>query len=231
MATQYAFGSIVTNGLVLALNAADKNSYPGSGTTWTDMSGNGNNGTLTNSPTFSSANGGSIVFDGVDDYVSIPNTVSIRPPNTSSWNFWVYPTSLSGYRCIFGNFGTTQAYIAFHLSISTINLRIEAADNNGYPGTGGWVDSTTNITVPLNTYTNVSITYNGSNFSCYKNGSFSDSVAYIGGLGTNTQAFNIGAFWAGSWNGNIASAQIYNKVLSASEIAQNYNAQKSRFGL
>ncbi len=68
MATQFAFGKIVTDGLVLALDAADRNSYPGSGTTWTDLSINKSNSTLTNSPIFNSSNGGSIVFDGVDDY-------------------------------------------------------------------------------------------------------------------------------------------------------------------
>jgi hypothetical protein len=63
MATQYAFGQIVTNGLVLSLDAADKNSYPGSGTVWSDLSGNNNNNTLVATPTFSSANGGSLVFN------------------------------------------------------------------------------------------------------------------------------------------------------------------------
>jgi len=66
---------IVENGLVLYLDAANRRSYPGSGTTWFDLSGNGNNGTLTNGPTFDSANGGSISFDGVNDYVTTPLTL------------------------------------------------------------------------------------------------------------------------------------------------------------
>jgi hypothetical protein len=61
---------IVDSGLVLALDAADRNSYPGSGTTWTDLTGRGNTGTLTNGPTYSSANGGSLSFDGTDDSVN-----------------------------------------------------------------------------------------------------------------------------------------------------------------
>ena len=61
---------IVTDGLVFCVDAGDKMSYPGAGTTWTDLSKNRNNGTLTNGPTFDSANGGSIVFDGTDDYVN-----------------------------------------------------------------------------------------------------------------------------------------------------------------
>ena len=62
--------NIVTDVLVLCLDAANRRSYPGSGNSWLDLSGNGNNGTLTNGPTYSSANGGSLVFDGVDDYVN-----------------------------------------------------------------------------------------------------------------------------------------------------------------
>ena len=77
MATQYANGKIVTDGLVLSLNAADRNSYPGSGTTWTDTSGNGNNGTLTNGPTFNSGNGGYIQFDGTNDRVDIADANSL----------------------------------------------------------------------------------------------------------------------------------------------------------
>ena len=67
---------IVTDGLVLCLDAANKKSYSGSGTTWTDRSGNGNNGTLVNGPTFDSGNGGSIDFDGVDDNVNLGNDSS-----------------------------------------------------------------------------------------------------------------------------------------------------------
>ena len=74
---------IVSNGLVLALDAADKNSYPGSGITWRDVSGNNNNGTLTNGPTFDSSNGGSIVFDGTNDFVT-GSIGSINAPFTFS---------------------------------------------------------------------------------------------------------------------------------------------------
>jgi hypothetical protein len=82
MATQFANGKIVTNGLVLCLDAADRTSYLGSGTTWFDLAGS-NNGTLTNGPTFNSTNGGSIVFDGVDDYAVSNNFTSIA---TSIWS-------------------------------------------------------------------------------------------------------------------------------------------------
>ena len=80
--------SIVTSGLVLNLDAANMKSYPRSGTTWRDLSGLGNNGTLTNGPTFNSQNGGSIVFDGVDDYASINNTIGNFGTSDFTINFF-----------------------------------------------------------------------------------------------------------------------------------------------
>jgi hypothetical protein len=98
------YGGIVTNGLVLALDAAKKDSYPGSGTLWRDISGNGNNGTLTNGPTFNSGNGGSIVFDGVNDYVQYET--SLDPYISGNRDFtielWVYKNT-SGDGMIFSS--------------------------------------------------------------------------------------------------------------------------------
>ena len=88
MATKYS-PKIITNGLVLSLDAANNKSYPRSGTTWSDLSGNSNTGTLTNGPTFSSANGGSIVFDGVDDYISGTNNSSLQLLNDLTIGAWV----------------------------------------------------------------------------------------------------------------------------------------------
>jgi len=76
---------IVTDGLVLALDAGNTKSYPGSGTTWTDLSGNGNTGTLTNGPTFDSANGGSIVFDGTNDYVQVTGSITVTSATFITW--------------------------------------------------------------------------------------------------------------------------------------------------
>jgi hypothetical protein len=88
--------SINEEGLVLALDAADRNSYIGSGTSWKDLSGNSYNGTLTNGPTFSAANGGVIVFDGVDDYVAGGNLGSFYSQGTIS--YWMYSTAVENYR-------------------------------------------------------------------------------------------------------------------------------------
>ena len=111
----YRGPKIVTNGLVLYLDAANKKSYPGTGTTWTDLSGLGNNGTLTNGPTFNSANGGSIVFDGVDDYVSVANNSSLNA-STQTVSVWYYAQtiSLSRSATILGKHDTAGSYNGYN---------------------------------------------------------------------------------------------------------------------
>jgi hypothetical protein len=99
MATQYTFGKIVTDGLVLALDAADRNSYVGGSTVWNDVSGNNYTGSLVNGPTFSN---NSIVFDGVDDYVDCG--LSTFQPTQITLSVWVSRTALfSGGIIIRGN--------------------------------------------------------------------------------------------------------------------------------
>ena len=216
MATQYAFGKIVTDGLVLALNAADPNSYPGSGTTWRDMSGNGNNGTLTNGPTFNSGNGGSIVFDGVDDYV----TGSFNQnPTQFTINVWV-------------NLITNN----------TVGAGIVSTNGTGETGTsfifiqmGGGVkpfqfNTVANTVAPtLNTWYMVTGVQTATQQSLYINNSLINTSTASGSLGTN---YVVSRRWDGLYlNARIGSVQIYNRALTQAEITQNYNAQKSRFGL
>jgi len=76
---------IITSGCVLSLDAADKLSYKGSGTSWYDLSGNNTTATLTNGPTFNAANMGSIVFDGTDDKVTISNEFIFH-----LWSFTIF---------------------------------------------------------------------------------------------------------------------------------------------
>ena len=92
---------IVTDGLVFCVDAGDKMSYPGAGTTWTDLSKNRNNGTLTNGPTFNSANGGSISLDGSNDYISV-GSFNEDSSQDLSVMVWVYPIALDGG--IFGGY-------------------------------------------------------------------------------------------------------------------------------
>ena len=221
-----AFGNgpkIVTNGLVLLLDAADKNSYPGSGTTWTDISGNGNNGTLTNGPTFNSANGGSIVFDGIDDYSTIPSSPSWAIGTNGTLEMVIYRAAsiTTNHRlwCVTNNSSNLDAYL----------------DNatGGVYMHGGVIG--TNAQPPLNQYLHVLVTYNSGTIAMYYNGiSQTLSGTSTGYNITGTGTLFIAQFYAGGsyyFNGRIPSFKIYNRALSATEILQNYNATKSRFGL
>ena len=222
MATQYANGKIVTNGLVLCLNAVDKNSYPGSGTTWTDVAGT-NNGTLTNGPTFSSANGGSIVFDGTNDYVQTAYSTTL---NDFSICAWFKNTSSTGY-----------ARIADKNYSSGFWLGQNGAITNQW---GGGVRQTSGynfITLSNNVWHFIAMTRTGTTLIVYGDGITNTNTTTCGTGALDTTALSLGATindGAGQrdwFTGNISNVQIYNRVLSSTEILQNYNAQKSRFNL
>ena len=88
MSTSFAFTPIVTDGLILYLDAANTKSYISGSTDWYDLTTYNNDGTLTNGPTFSSTNGGSIVFDGVNDYVQVNNSDILNPTQTITLSVW-----------------------------------------------------------------------------------------------------------------------------------------------
>jgi len=226
MATQYANGKIVTDGLVLCLNAADKNSYPGSGTTWTDISGNGYNGTLTNGPTFNSGNGGAIVFDGTDDY-SIGNT-TLNINTNLTINAFIYPTS---YPSGGGGGGFIVSNIGYYLELKNTGVLRSYFYGLSSPG---YHDGLT--TIDLNKWSYVTLIRDGSanTITTYINTVLDRNITGItGNINNGIQNYQVGGYQGGSYSyvGRIASVQIYNRTLNIPEITQNYNAQKSRFGL
>ena len=225
---------IVTNGLVLALDAANNKSYPGSGTTWSDLSGNNNTGTLTNGPTFSSANGGSIVFDGTNDYVGFTYNSIFNPPSNISVSLWGRLTV-----------NNTSIRTLIELSVSTDELYFIywrgdlspkrwwyglRQSNNTYVET-----NSTSTDFSINTWYNLALVADSSTglFSFYINGILDNSIAYNGTLKQTASSLSIGADAGASRRyliGNISNTLIYNRALTAAEVLQNYNATKSRFG-
>ena len=240
MATQYANGQIVTNGLVLALNAADRNSYVSGSTTWNDISGNNNSGSLVNGPTFNSGSGGSIVFDGTNDYVSSPYLPSGTNPFT--YNVWIYLSqNING---IFG--GTNKgAYLFLGSAIGVMEITLLTDTNTAGPpdklglsryagGTTGTCFITVTGLIQIQKWYNISITHTGTSQVVYLNGvqigTGNVSTNFVSGtsrIGGNIMDSSYSGYLAGS----IASTYLYNRALSAQEILQNYNAQKSRFNL
>jgi len=213
---------IVTDGLVMYLDAANTKSYVSGSTVWNDISRGGNNGTLINGPTFNSANSGSIVWDGTNDYYDTgktPAQLGIYDANYTM-EAWVYPTILTNDRTMFGG-GTNTLRQNLHLVFR--NSQIYQGHYGSDFGAG---------TVTVNNWYQIVYTYNVANGACQI---FKNSVSQ----GTGTISSFIGttniliARWSGTnyFQGNGSIYRIYNRVLSPTEVLQNYNATKSRFGL
>jgi hypothetical protein len=211
---------IVTDGLVLALDAGNVKSYPGSGTTWLDKSGRGNNGTLINGPTFSSANLGSIVFDGTNDYVDWGNKFSSTQGTIGIW----FKTTNAGssFRALINKSEEWGLFLQDNILI-TYDWGNAAARSTGLNlATGNWYHVMMTFTTTTGTPSNNAIIYlNGSSIL----------TTTVKQSRTNFN-FQIGAQnGSQNLNGSIASGFVYNRALTPSEILQNYNATKGRFGL
>lgn len=226
--------SIVTDGLVLALDAANHKSYPGSGTVWRDLSGNLNSGSLVNSPTFSSENGGLIQFDGTSDYISISDssTLDITGPISMEILFKTVSESVTERLIIKEVTGGSYGY-GYQLARYSTD-RMLATYNNG--STRIFLYSNYKASDFFSNYTHVVYAYNGSN----------SQKMWINGVDESGQNQFISDFTAGSTagtdlnlmrrsseyaEGDVAFVRLYNRGLTAEEVQQNYNATKSRFGL
>jgi hypothetical protein len=189
---------------------------------WTDLSGNSNTGTLTNGPTYSSANGGSVSFDGTDEYATVPSNSGWAFGGNGTVEQWVYVAGNSGgndrFWCVNNNSTSLDAYLN------------GASYNIGFHG--GVVLTTT--TIPQNTWVHFVVVYTSGTIKVYFN-------TIEQGLTGTTTGYNItsnGTLYIGRYitapyelNGRIASMKIYNRALTASEIQQNFNALRGRFGI
>lgn len=224
----YAFQpvSYVTNGLLLALDAGNPASYPGTGTAWTDLSGRGKTCTLVNGPTYSSADGGSIIFDGSNDYVSVSGTETMVSASVCVWGK-TNGTPGNNVGIVFNRAGTAT---------DTGGLTTWTGAQLQY----GWNDNNSQnagivLNMTINTWQMWSFTHTPSgtnNRKVYVNTTVSQ--------GTNNSlsnmtwsALRIGTDGDGgrNFNGNIAVVLWYNRELSAAEITQNYEAFRGRFGV
>lgn len=222
--------NIVTDGLVLYLDAANTKSYPGSGTVWYDLSGNSNNGILTNSPTFNSNNNGNFIFDGVNDYISLAYNSSFNIRN--GLTFHVILKRNSNYN---------QLSDCFILSRPP-SWYFYDAYNSGYIQGDVFIDGVrrgacTTILPYDNQWYTINYTYNGFTGLAvmYKNGINVNSVQ-LTGLSNYLIDYSSSNFINIFYNTvgrsyYVANLILYNRALSPEEILQNYNATKSRFNL
>lgn len=230
MSTSYN-PKIVTDGLVLALDAANKKSYPGSGITWVDLSGNNNSGSLTNGPTFDTANGGTIVFAGDDDNINCGNNVSLRFSSQFSYSVWFNTTNLTGFKAILThrNSGITSVVTNMYTSASTLYAEVKN-DSRSYNKS-----IFSPFSVSTNTWYNYCLTVSSTQVVIYLNGvSYVADTTSAGPFTNFDTPVLIGRHFTEAsqyFSGKIANVQIYNRALSAQEILQNFNAARSRFGV
>jgi hypothetical protein len=237
MATFYS-PNVVTDGLTVCLDAANARSYPGSGTSWYDLSGNGKTGTLVNGPTFDGGNGGSIVFDGTNDtvntsYVMINGTDAATPitisffinPDatqnaTTNGPVWIGSAYYSGFGMRFGG-SSYQIWLRMTSGTYTDTLPLTAGVfQHVVLIWGGVNDSKMYSYINGNLNSERSISYSAFNQSLTSY-PFRFGQPYTSGGNTAT----------GYFKGKIAQMMLYNRALSAAEVSQNFNALRRRFGV
>lgn len=227
MATQYAFGKIVTDGLVLALNAADPNSYVSGSSIWNDLSGNNLTGSLINGPTYSSANSGNITFDGVNEFVNFSNPSILNVYSAFTLASWFKLSSSTNYQALIARGRGGGQWDGYELGFNGNSHTLRATSENA-AGSLVTFDLVSNRVVDDGIWHYGVFTFNGTTGIMYVDGTTAGSST--GYFNSNTHTNYIGARFAGQYfSGSIASAQIYNKALSLAEVQQNYNAQKGRF--
>ncbi len=246
--TIYGAPSIVTDGLSLYLDAANTRSYPGTGIIWNDLSGNGNNGTLINGPTFDSGNNGSIVLDGVNDYTNttfLTKNHFIENQNwtVSSWHNVISNTTSGNGR---GGISVNQKYQSevdpggFGINIANGNYCVNLT-HEIQGGTKSSYELLSPVPINYNTIEHIIATYENTSKTVriYKNGILTNSSTnsnYKWTPATGNTRYNvIGTSTQGGWGYyfpmKIYNSLIYNRALTAEEILQNYNSIKSRFGI
>ncbi len=225
---------LVTDGLVLNLDAGDPRSYPGSGTSWTDLSGNGNTGTFgatTTAPGYTNQSGGSLVFDN-NDIITVP-MAGLRPTSAITQECWVLLTN-----------NTAQVFIGAQYGSGSENsyaLWLDGTNNltAGVNTTGTLNYQTHNTSLSTNVWYHFVHTYDGINQRLYLNGSLVSTWATTGSIlyDVNNTLLAVGNDWNSGYNsgasigiqGRLSSVKIYNRALSAAEVAQNYDALKVRY--
>ena len=228
---------IIEDGLVLCLDAGNKLSYPGTGTIWSDLAG-ANDGTLTNGPTFDSANRGSIVFDGTNDYVI---TTAPKPVTNMSVSAWAYPTNVtSAWQKVlifpYGASSWTAPYysyqVVFYQNRIGVGFNVNGTYQTGHLQNGY-------ETASNNTWYHITGTFDSGVIKLYVNSVLKGtkdisgngtSVIYQSGrtdvvLGTNAEY----AVGSESFTGDIGGVSIYDKTLTADEVRRNYEATVGRF--
>jgi hypothetical protein len=215
---------IVLSDLQLWLDAGQTDSYSGSGTTWNDLSGNSRTGTLTNGPTYSSADGGSIVFDGSNDFVQCSGSLTVT---AATFITWIRRN---------GNQGRYDG-ILFSRGTNTTGMNFQASNQLGYHwnDAGNTYNWQSGLTIPNATWCMIAVSVTSTAATAY--------LCQTSGTTTATNTVNhsssvlndikLAQDDAGGrfFNGNISTAMLYNRALTSEEITKNFNAFRGRYGI
>jgi hypothetical protein len=231
MSTSFAFTPIVTDGLILYLDAANTKSYISGSTDWYDLTTYNNDGTLTNGPVFSDENEGNITFDGIDDYVNIPYD-PIFDNQSFTLNIWVKFFNFGSFNSLITNpqNGTISSpwfnpYLSWMLRVISNNgVEVGIGSNSVYYNSNFSYNFTTNQIY------NIVATYDGSTVTAYVNSIKIGQNSVSTTINYTSKPVIIGSdYGLGFSNCSIYNTQVYNRPLTDSEILQNYNATKWRF--
>ncbi len=235
---------IVTGGLILYLDAANIKSYPGTGTTWNDLGRGAYSGTLVNGPTFSSANGGAIIFDGSNDlcqFVSNLNSLYAQPPlaiDNFTIDLWCLPTqtheidteSTTGIR---GTGGQKYLSRAFYEDPPNAGAGVSIGTNgvSVYEHSGGYMPPLLVHQTTISQATNIVVVYTSKRPTLYINSQFARQGLLSPRTAVYLRASTVGGAEYGYFGGSCYTIRYYNRSLSVAEIAQNFNATRTRFGV
>ena len=219
---------VVTDGLVLALDAGNTKSYPGSGTAWSDMSGNGDNATLINAPTYSSDDGGYLDFNGTNEYATLPE-LSLAG-NEITFTVWNYGITAQNSSIIYLEDSNNRRLLNIHLPWSDGNVYFDKgsdavnfdriyknASNSEYQGWHHWAFTANASTGSMKIYLDSVLWHSDTG----KTRTFNDAT------GTHRRIGLVNS--ADYHRGYVSSIMLYTKELTAAEVLQNYNANKGRY--
>jgi hypothetical protein len=219
---------IVRDGLVLYLDAANIKSYPGSGTVFYDLvKGITNTYPISNGPVFSNENKGIFTFDGINDNVVTRDLFTGQSINYFTVSFWA-KFSQNGW-VISPNSEGIDHYVSYILSTERIRIVVIPAQDSGSSSLYSTIGS-----VPPNTWVNITFSINNLDLKVYINGIINNNI---------TAPLDYDAVWAGVWrwfsrsngqfptSGSLGNILIYNEILTSSQIKQNFNALRGRYGI
>lgn len=232
----YRGPDIVSDGLVLYLDAGSPNSYRTDfGTTWRDISGNNRNGTLTNGPTFDNGNGGSIALDGSNDIITFGGLdtgdfglTTTAGATMECWFKWTNQSRDEGVFVFWPNANSNNVDFGWDINpsgqVRVWKIGAGGGDNVGF--TSAW-----SISARSGLWTNYTAVSTSTQVLFYVNGTLLNSGNLTGNIQDNNRNLVFGDHWDFATRGNVSIIKVYNRGLTATEVLTNYNAVKSRFGL